>query len=605
MDDNRPEETPPSTLATRSGSGTDVSALVVELGELARHAPDRLTERIRALSIREQAELALRLPAEERLSLMLHAPRPMRLVRSLPDAELYLTVRELGPADALPLIALASADQLTHVLDLESWRQDRFDAKRAGAWVALLLEAGEPTIRRFLRSADDEMLALLFHSWARVSSIDFEADGAVELHGVRHSESGDELGLISPDGAFRFSPVIPEHAPAIRLVAQILYRDQPARYQEVLWAGATDMAAELEEATLHWRQSRLEEHGFPPWEEALSVYAAPSGARVHPRPAPSGDVDGLPTSLHPLRVLSPADRLLGGLERLPVARRDDALHELISVANRLLVADSADSGDPEAHRDTLRTAAGYIDIALEVRQAEDPSRVSTLLCDIPLVELFREGYAAAARLQHAARQLVETGWVQAHPRSLELLDSPLRERIEWLISRRPHYLEILEDGRAAARPFRRLREIDETARALELTRLIGTLMVERLGLEIACALQGTEDEVHPPLFSTYFLTLLAWHSSRGETRGDPLPADATADFLRNVASRRTAGPDAPLNALDRLIEAIALSFGLSASETALLRSFGRAALERLSAECSRLDPGLPVDSRHVSCLLLE
>ena len=115
--------------------------------------------------VREQAELALRLPPRERLTLLLHAPRPMRLVRSLPDADLYLTVREIGPADAMPLMKLASASQILHLLDLESWRRDRFDGDRSGAWVALLLEADESALRRFLRTADDEHLALdLTHS---------------------------------------------------------------------------------------------------------------------------------------------------------------------------------------------------------------------------------------------------------------------------------------------------------------------------------------------------------------------------------------------------------------------------------------------------------
>jgi len=605
MSSDRQHDQPPALQAGELQSSSDVAALVSELGELARRAPDRLTERIRALSVREQAELALRLPAKERLSLMLHAPKPMRLVRSLPDAELYFTARELGPADALPLLALASAEQLTHILDLESWRNDRFDPKRAGGWVALLLEAGEPTIRRFLRSTDDEMLALLFQRWAQASSIDFDEDGAAELHAVRHSETGDERGQISPDGAYRFSPVVPEHGPAVRLIAQILFRDQPARYQETLWASVSEMPAELEELTLHWRRSRLEEHGFPPWEEALSVYAAPSGVRVHSHPSPSGDDGNLPASLQALRVLPPEDPLLCSLQELPLADRDRALHELVSTANRLLVAEAADVGNPQAHRIALRTAAGYIDVALEGRSAGSPQEVRQVIDEVPLIELFREGYAQAVRLQSSARGLVEEGWAKVHPRALEMLDSPLRERIQGLLAKRPHYLEILEDGRTTARPFRRMLEIDETGAAVELARLVGTVMVDRLGLDLRQVLDDAADQLHPRLFSTYFLTLLAWHSSRAELRGDALPPDTVADFLRNVASRRTAAPDAPGMALDRLIEKMAEAFLFSPTESALLRSFGRAALERLSAECSALDPGLPLDSRNVSCLLLE
>ena len=167
----------------------DLSALVPELAELARNAPAKLGDRIASLSIREQAEVALRLPPHQRLELLLHAPRPMRLVRTLPESELYLTVREVGPTDALPLIALASAPQLQFLLDLESWRRDRFDADRSGAWIALMLEAGEPTIRRFLRGTDETQLALLFQRWARVEPIVHEEDHG--KHGQGMTETGD------------------------------------------------------------------------------------------------------------------------------------------------------------------------------------------------------------------------------------------------------------------------------------------------------------------------------------------------------------------------------------------------------------------------------
>lgn len=125
-----------------------------------------------SLDIRQQVELVLRLPAEERARFLLEAPKPMALVRSLPDGDFYLTAREIGPQGALPLLALASASQIAHLLDLESWRRDRFDPGRCGAWVALLVEAGDATILRFARTIDDETLILLFRLWANVKPLD-------------------------------------------------------------------------------------------------------------------------------------------------------------------------------------------------------------------------------------------------------------------------------------------------------------------------------------------------------------------------------------------------------------------------------------------------
>ena len=66
-----------------------------ELIELARRSPEELASRLAHVSIRDQARLALQLPTTERLQLLLHAPRPTRLLRALPDTDLYLTVRDL------------------------------------------------------------------------------------------------------------------------------------------------------------------------------------------------------------------------------------------------------------------------------------------------------------------------------------------------------------------------------------------------------------------------------------------------------------------------------------------------------------------------------
>jgi len=268
---------------------------------LVRDDPDSLSEHLAKLSLLEQAELALALDPQERLEFLLHAPQPLRLVRSLPDAEFYLTVREVGPTDALAIVALGSVEQLHHLLDLESWRRDRFDADRSGAWIALLLEAGEPALRRYLRTADDEFLVLLAQCWLHVRRN--EPEGDPDKHGTGETEAGHEGGLVSPDGYYLFSPSIPEHAPAVGRIAQLFYTEQPERYQRVMWSSTVEMKAEVEERALQWRQSRLEEHGFPPWDEAIEVYGPPAGIRNTENAASAADTDRVQTARAPLRLV--------------------------------------------------------------------------------------------------------------------------------------------------------------------------------------------------------------------------------------------------------------------------------------------------------------
>ena len=583
----------------------EIAALVDELAELARQAPARLGERIASLSVRDQAELALRLPAQQRLELLLHAPKPMRVVRSLPSSEFYLTVRELGPTDALPLVALGSAPQLQHLLDLESWRRDRFDADRSGAWVALLLDGGEPAARRFLRSADDEQLTLLFQRWYRVQPIVPE-DGH-EKHGHGMTETGDEQGLMSPDGNYRFSPRVREHGPAMQRIAQLFFLDQPERYSRVLWGALHELPAELEEHALRWRQSRLEEQGFPPWDEAISIYSPPAGVRAHPRPPQPADPEGLAAPLSALNLPAVRERLGAALDRLDDNERVRVLHELFGLGNQLLVADGGDTGDPAVHCLALEKAAGYLGIALEGRETVDAPNAAETIARVPLVELFREGFARTVELQQRARALTTDGWAATHPRALEMLDTPIRDRLEALLETRPLYFEVGNEERpAGTRPFRSTVELNETGVALEIAEVVGALLVDRCGLDVARALTTPRPErAEAPRFSTFLLTFLAWHAARGELRGDPVPADVVADFLRTVASRRTAGPEAPLRALEAWIVGARQAFTLDAQQAAVLAAFGRACLEQLAAECGALDPGVPLDPRYVSCLLIE
>ena len=585
-----------------NGKNGEIHRLAEELRGLAQRSPDELAERVAELSVREQAELALRLPPQQRLELLLHAPKPLRLVRALPDADLYMTVREVGPTDALPVLALASVSQLLHLIDLESWRGDRFDPDRAGAWIAMFLEAGDPPLRRFLRNADDELLALLFRTWIRVEQIEYE-DGP-DPHGHGQTDAGTELGAMTPDGYHRFSPTIPEHVAAIQRMLQVFYLDQAERYAQTMWTSMWELPSVLEEQALQWRQSRLEEHGFPDWDEALSVYAPPEGLTAHSQPPRPTDPDGLRASRTFLVALPPDGLLLPALDHLSGERRERVMFEFLSVANRILIADGGDTGDPRSHHAAIRKAAGFVTIALSSRGAERVEEAAELLSELPTIELFREGLAGAVELQQRARQLTSAGWASGHARALELLDQPIRGRVEALLERRPMFFDHSEDESGSVREFRNVSELEQARVAVEMAEALGRLLIEGMGLELERVLGGPAPASETHQFSTLLTTLLAWHATRAEVRGDPLPGDVVADFLRTVASRRTAAPEAPQRALENLLGDLRKTYGLSARESSVIEGYGRYCLERLGEECGGLDPGVPVDRHAVGCLLV-
>jgi hypothetical protein len=560
------------------------------------------------LDIRRQAELVLRLPAEQRAQFLLDSPKPMALVRAIPDGDFYLTVREVGPQGALPLLALASSSQIAHLLDLESWRRDRFDALRCGAWVALLVEAGEATIRRFARTIDDETLILLFRLWVKVKPLDIDHEEPTRGHGI--TEVGDERGFIAPDGANMLSPERTEHALAARRLAEVIYLDDRDRYLGIVRSALFELPSEVEETALHWRASRLEEHGYPTWEEALSIYAPPEAVPAAlsepPLPAALANNETQAAPRAALRVLGQEGIIVRGVDAMSPADRERALFGLMALANRVLVADGGDAGSIEAHTLVIERAGAYVGLALESRGATDGASAAPILAEVSIVELFREGYARAAALQTRARLMLKDGWGGGHPKAEELIDPPLVARVRALSLPRPLYVSFAEGEKSvAARDFRTLAEIDETRVTLELCEALGETLLKRRGSTAADILN---EERRPfentPRFSTLLLTALAWHTTRGEARVDRLPSDLVADFLRTTASRRTADPGAPARALSKLLDAIETDAELSRRPAATLRAFGATCLDRLAADCGGLDPGMPATPRVVGCLRL-
>ena len=571
------------------------------------------------LALREEAAYALTLHGAERLEALLDSDQPMQVVRSLPDRDLYLTVRQVGIADALPVLALASPDQIQHILDLESWRQDRFDCDRAGAWMAVLLEAGEATFKQFLRHADDELLVALMAGWGRVSQIEF--DDQVPIHGAGEGDAGDAEGFAGPDGFelrwpylfvaagpdgfHRFSPERPEHAAAVRAMADRLFRNEPERYQRILLDALWRLPSELEEQALQWRQSRLEEHGFPGAEEAMEIYLPPRGVRTEPnRPLAMEGYE--PTGS--LALFAAEEGWLGALATdLSSAELDYVLHQLGALSNRVLVADHLDTGDPESHQAAVRKAAATVGIALATRFASDGRPAGAVVREVSLLELFREGYARIDAMKLESHRLLHDDWPSTAPDALDLVDPPLRQRLAGLVNRIPLYYQVpIGDTREMFREFQSLDEVLETQTALDLVRRIGSIFVHLLGLDITRLLQESTDFPHGnPRFSTLMMTMMAWHSARMEIRLEPLPGDVLADFLRTVASRRTADDEAPARALTALVRRMTESLELDLRDGAALQGFGQACLPALRAECGQMDPGAPPDQRTVSCLLIR
>ncbi len=240
-----------------------ITEIARRIDRLLDEDPRRAAEAFDALTLDEQLQVLLQEKAMGRLELITLSRRARELVQALPPGELYLTVKEIGEADALPLLGLISPRQMQFFLDVEGWREDRLDITRAQRTLALFHSGAPDQVAVWMRHAEPEDLAAILKASLRVVVPDLDIDPMeaadllppFTLDGVRFIQFRDDnLGRVLQDALLR------------------LHSDDPQFVRNVLDGVTWEVQGELEEQARERRESRLAELGMPPLEEAQAIY---------------------------------------------------------------------------------------------------------------------------------------------------------------------------------------------------------------------------------------------------------------------------------------------------------------------------------------------
>ena len=140
----------------------------------------------------------------ESLARLFDTPRLARVVPHLPAETLHQLVRYRGLDASGDLLAAATREQLSSLLDLDLWHRARpasdeqFDPDRFGEWLETLVETGEPVAVRIVSGIDERLVAAGLSAYIRVF------DPATRAGGLRTDDEADaeEGGLAADVGGY-------------------------------------------------------------------------------------------------------------------------------------------------------------------------------------------------------------------------------------------------------------------------------------------------------------------------------------------------------------------------------------------------------------------
>jgi hypothetical protein len=460
--------------------------------------PEKALTRAELEDVRGQLARA---SGKRRLDLILDARDPGALIRALPADELYFTIREIGLADAVELVTLASAEQFKVILDLDAWRQGRFEPRRSLPWLraaragAMDDPRAAARLARKMRALDPELALLVFRDVLLVHDLKVEEDPEITSDRTFRSADGCYLVEFLVDGS--------EYV-AVRGLIDDLQAEDVFKLSRLLASLAWELPAELEETALRWRTGRLADLGYPSLEDALSWYARPP-ARPAETPGTAQRAPGF--FLAPLAEGTLLGRAAAGLE---AEDRQSLEIQLAGAGNAVMVADGIDPVDLDQVRAAVGGARAMVELGLAQLAGGETARATEVLAGTPVKRLFQEGFGRVLALCWRAERLLKVGGAgtRLHP----LLDAPLGEMLSALSSRRPRYwpgLELPQEdwgtpaaAAAEGRRFLTEAELSRTAAALDLAEGLAALA---RALELA----PVRAEGSSPRLAALYLTALA------------------------------------------------------------------------------------------------
>lgn len=429
-----------------------------------------------------------------------------KVVRELPPEDFFWLVKKLGDDECLPLLQLASTEQRQYLLDLQIWKKDRLDPTQTSLWMKRFEQADSGQLVKWLFSEEGETFAHLFF---------FKTLEVVVL-------DSDETVLDLPDGYFTLDGVFhikimdPENQEFMENVFRVMATEDLNRYQALLLGLSAVLPSELEESLYRLRNVRLAEHGFLPYEEAISVYAP-----LDPEVVKGGKSRALLQVIvnEETRSMVPVSPLFhtgaqSMLTKTVSGIRDPLLLDRIrlefaGLCNQILSADGLLDHEFEDLIKTCRKAAGYVNLALESLCGSGVAEVEQFLKNHSLLSLFRVGFGLALKVKWEGERWAKESWFHGRGLGTEFWGDDWGGTLAGILAKRPRF-HVGPQESEAFRDFEWLSDLAECMDVLRRLMVLDSLM-ERLATRYPPSedlLTSSEVTFHPLLFSLWGRSLL-------------------------------------------------------------------------------------------------
>jgi len=464
----------------------------------------------------------MRLPAKKRLELILDRPDAEAVVAAMNPNDFFYSVQELGPDDALPLLAIARTGQLDHLFDLEWWRKDTIEGAKALTWLERLARASDRKLLEWVYHVDFALIIALFKQWIST---------AIAPEDVDIVEARETLPPTTLDDLYFWESKYPQYDALITHMLTLIFEVNYSFFKELMNHVLYASDSEVDEQAYHFHKARLADQAIPDFYEALDIYKPVNPGDLPKKYILARAEEDLSAPSFALALLREGDLLARVLAKMNNPELVDSLQfELAALANKVVVADQLPTDSPMALRQGVEKTLAYVSLGLEIQSGGDERKAADIIGNTFLEYLFRLAQAEVAAIRGRMKKIVKSGWLAECPGGTKCLDREWYEAAENLLAKTPKILGHVSPGASGVVPredfFRTQRDLARGSRIVDVVDAAGdlfrTLKVDLKALELSLWPEGQVRLVEDITLGVIILTAAARFLTAGAWVAAPL-----------------------------------------------------------------------------------
>ncbi len=536
------------------------------------------------LTLKKDLGKVLQSTPAERARAVIDSPHTREILEKLSPQETYLILKEAWGSDSQILMQYVTPETITRCIDMDCWDKDSISLEGLLDWLWEIYNSSIDTLQDALEAIDLDLIILLYQSYIDVVQVVPTDEGIDDILDQGYETFDDIYYFL-----FR---VEDEKVQLLKDMLGLMFAQHQNTYYSIMEGVIWELRSSVEESVYERRSLRLMEIGFPPPDEAMSIYQRTqtrkllnTGIRKDKVPIVDKEQEFLP-ALYMEHLSENTGLIVTTLAETPPRTRERFIFEMIYLANKIIMADYRPLNEVDGMKDSMGKASSLVSLGLAVAMKAQSRSAAEVLEDMNAETLFSLGYNSVQDQKSRLKQLL-------HHTPLSMIPQTLTGFVEGLMKKRPLY---------KSEEFSSMEQLEEVTRDIDRIEAMAVIL-DRLGWEKAQGAFPDTNTGSEPDMEAIVLTSLARNSLTGDLNFEPLARQELIDFVRKTTEVSAAGKRLLKHEFKDDLIGFLGSIGTQLSEVLIGETAG-ILLKRFEDELSGIADIEEIEPRYITCFVV-